>query len=571
MRVPTKLKSISYVMITALIVLLSAIIWLLITTRSANSDLQLVDDIQTNFLERTSLRDQYFLYHEEHIRIRWEENKHHSDRLLRQAGLQLRDKETLLIIEELARNIDDTSDIFHRIVANSNALKSAGGNREILEELDKRLSSQLLLKATLIRDTVFSLKKSALKNVQQRNLQLTVTVILLSGSLSIGFVLWNILLKQEVKTKTMNLEGVVAELKKSEAELCQSQAILQAAMDCSPAGIAIADAPEGKLRYVNNAGLFIRGGNRQSVVNGVGIDQYVGSWQLLDLDGSELRTDEVPLVRAIIYGEPSSREFIIRRKEGDDRVVEGNAAPIKDETGNVTAGIVIFTDITDRKMADDKIAASLREKEILLKEIHHRVKNNLQIIASLLKLQSRYSFDEKLNTVFQECQERIRAMANVHSLLYRSKDLTRINFGDCIRETTAELLRSYQKGPVKISLDIHADEVMLSIDEAIPCSLIINELVTNALKYAFTETGHGEIRIELAETEQGIRLLVKDNGVGFPPELNFRETKTLGLQLVNMLVKQLDGTIEQSVESGTKYAILFVQKHISVEVPHEGQ
>jgi PAS domain S-box-containing protein len=558
-------------MITALIVLLSAIIWLLITTRSANSDLQLVDDIQTNFLERTSLRDQYFLYHEEHIRIRWEENKHHSDRLLRQAGLQLRDKETLLIIEELARNIDDTSDIFHRIVANSNALKSAGGNREILEELDKRLSSQLLLKATLIRDTVFSLKKSALKNVQQRNLQLTVTVILLSGSLSIGFVLWNILLKQEVKTKTMNLEGVVAELKKSEAELCQSQAILQAAMDCSPAGIAIADAPEGKLRYVNNAGLFIRGGNRQSVVNGVGIDQYVGSWQLLDLDGSELRTDEVPLVRAIIYGEPSSREFIIRRKEGDDRVVEGNAAPIKDETGNVTAGIVIFTDITDRKMADDKIAASLREKEILLKEIHHRVKNNLQIIASLLKLQSRYSFDEKLNTVFQECQERIRAMANVHSLLYRSKDLTRINFGDCIRETTAELLRSYQKGPVKISLDIHADEVMLSIDEAIPCSLIINELVTNALKYAFTETGHGEIRIELAETEQGIRLLVKDNGVGFPPELNFRETKTLGLQLVNMLVKQLDGTIEQSVESGTKYAILFVQKHISVEVPHEGQ
>jgi len=185
------------------------------------------------------------------------------------------------------------------------------------------------------------------------------------------------------------------------------------------------------------------------------------------------------------------------------------------------------------------------------------VKNNLQIIASLLKLQARYSSDGKEGDIFQECQDRVRAMANVHSLLYRSRDFARINFGDYIRETTAELLRIYQKCPVIISLDIHADAVMLSIDEAIPCSLIINELVTNAVKYAFTETGHGVIRIELAETEQGIRLLVKDNGVGFPPELNFRETETLGLQLVTMLVKQLDGAIEQSVNGGTKYTLLF--------------
>ena len=571
MRVQTKQKNISYILVTTLIVLLSAIIWLLIITRSSNSDLRLVDEIQTNFFERTSLRDQYFLYHEELIRIRWEENKKHSDSLLRQAGLQLRDKESLQIIGELIRNIDDTAIIFNRIVANSNALKSAGGNREILEEQDRRLSSQLLLKATMIRDAVFSLKNSALKGVQNRNWQLTVSIILLTVSLLIGIVFWNILLKQQVKAKTVKLEEVVLELNKSGAELRQAQAILMTAMDCSPAGIAIADAPEGKLRYVNDAGLLIRGGNRQSVVNGVGIDQYVASWQLLDLDGRELRADEVPLARAIIFGEPSRREFIIRRKEGDDRIVEGNAAPIKDETGRVTAGIVIFTDITDRKNADEIIRTSLQEKEILLKEIHHRVKNNLQIISSLLKLQSRFNPDERLNAVFLECQDRIRAMAGVHALLYRSKDFTGINFGDCIRETTAELLRSYQKTSANILLEIHAEEVRLSIDEAIPCSLIINELVTNAVKYAFTESAQGVIRIELAETDQGIRLLVKDNGVGFPPELNFRETETLGLQLVNMLVRQLDGTIMQSVDSGTEYAILFAHKNISVEVPHEEQ
>ena len=567
----TKIKYISYILVTVLIVLLSAIIWLLIIIRSANSDLSLVDEIQSNFLERTSLRDQYFLYHEDLIRLRWEKNKQHSDRLLRQAGHQIRDKEDLKIIEELVKNVDDTSDIFHRIVANSNALTSAGGNREVLKELDRRLSSQLLLKATLIRDTIFSLKNAALNNVQQRNRHLTAMIILLTGTFSMGIFFWNILLKQQVKAKTVKLEEVVDELNKSGAALRQTQAILQAAMDCSPAGIAIADAPEGKLRYVNDAGLLIRGGDRQSVVNGVGIDQYVASWQLLDLDGRVLRADEVPLARAIIYGEPSSREFIIRRTEGADRIVEANAAPIKDETGTVTAGIVIFTDITERKKVDKQIETSLREKEILLKEIHHRVKNNLQIIASLLKLQGRYSSDEKLDHIFLECQDRIRAMAGVHSLLYRSKDFTRINFGDCIRETTAELLRSYQKTPGNILSDIHAEEVMLSIDEAIPCSLIINDLVTNAVKYAFTETGHGEIRIELTETEQCIQLLVKDNGVGFPPELDFRETKTLGLQLVNMLVKQLDGTIEQSVDGGTEYAIIFAQKHIPVEVPHEGQ
>ncbi|MEI6704162.1 MAG: sensor histidine kinase, partial [Deltaproteobacteria bacterium] len=173
--------------------------------------------------------------------------------------------------------------------------------------------------------------------------------------------------------------------------------------------------------------------------------------------------------------------------------------------------------------------------------------------------------------VFQECQDRIRAMAGVHAMLYRSRDFTRINFGDCIRETTAELLRSYQKSPANIFSDIHAEEVMLSIDEAIPCSLIINELVTNVVKYAFTETGHGVITIDLAETEQGIQLLVKDNGIGFPPELNFRETETLGLQLVNMLVKQLDGSIEQSVDGGTEYTLQFGKNNDSKGALYAGQ
>ena len=145
----------------------------------------------------------------------------------------------------------------------------------------------------------------------------------------------------------------ITERRKMEMDLHQANAFLRGAMDQSPAGIAIADAPDGTLRYVNDAGLLIRGGDRQTIVNGVGIDQYVASWQILDLDGRPLKADEVPLARAIMYGETGSRVFVIRRDNDDDRIVHANAAPILDETGKVSAGIVVFTDITDQRLADE--------------------------------------------------------------------------------------------------------------------------------------------------------------------------------------------------------------------------
>jgi PAS domain S-box-containing protein len=155
------------------------------------------------------------------------------------------------------------------------------------------------------------------------------------------------------------------QLEKEKESLRETKAILQAALDQSPAGIAIADAPSGALRYVNDAGLLIRGGDRQSIVNGVGINQYVSSWQLLDLDGRPLRTEEIPLARAVMLGETNSREFIIRRDTNDDRIVLGNAAPIKNDNDQVVAGIVVFTDITERKRAED----ALRQSEVQLRSI----------------------------------------------------------------------------------------------------------------------------------------------------------------------------------------------------------
>jgi two-component sensor histidine kinase len=172
-------------------------------------------------------------------------------------------------------------------------------------------------------------------------------------------------------------------------------------------------------------------------------------------------------------------------------------------------------------------------------------------------MQGRFSGDEKLDDIFGECQDRILAMAAVHAMLYRSQNFAEINFGDYIRETAGQLFRSYKKSTAAISLVIHAENVMLSIDAAIPCGLIINELVTNALKYAFPEGVPGELRIEMEQNGNGARLLVRDNGVGFPQGMDFRNTETMGLKLVTMLVKQLDGTIEQVLDGGTGYLIMF--------------
>ena len=155
------------------------------------------------------------------------------------------------------------------------------------------------------------------------------------------------------------------EFKKAEEALRETQAILKAALDNSQVGIAIADAPSGMLRYVNDAGLLMRGSDRQSVVNGIGIDQYVASWQLMDFDGRPLNSDEVPLARAVLFGETCSREFIIRRTQEDDRIVVANAAPIRDEKGKVVAGIVVFTDITGRKQAEDALKENKEKLERL--------------------------------------------------------------------------------------------------------------------------------------------------------------------------------------------------------------
>ena len=215
-------------------------------------------------------------------------------------------------------------------------------------------------------------------------------------------------------------------------------------------------------------------------------------------------------------------------------------------------------EIAERRRVEKIITESLKEKEVLIKEIHHRVKNNLQIISSLLKLQSGYIKDKEALEMLGESRNRIQSMAIVHQKLYQSKDLSKIDFSEYIRHLLAHLFQVYKVDNNTIALRIHAQNIKIGVDTAIPCGLIINELVSNSLKHAFPDGRKGNIEIEMKELNPGNFVLeVSDDGIGFPKELDFRNTLSLGLQLIITLAEQLDGTIDKQNVNGTRFILKF--------------
>lgn len=249
-------------------------------------------------------------------------------------------------------------------------------------------------------------------------------------------------------------------------------------------------------------------------------------------------------------------EFFGTKAEDPDKTLLGIVADVGRQLGRVV----------ERKRSEDLIKASLKEKNTLLGEIHHRVKNNLQVISSLLNLQSDNVKDKGLRTMFKETQDRIKSMALVHEELYHSKDLSEVDFSEYVRILTGRLLQSYDEDPDNISIKTTVDNIFLDVDKAIPCGLIINELFSNSLKYAFpTDTidaGKSKLKneIEISMRRVGkskIKLSVRDNGIGLPEDLDIHNTTTLGMQLVSALTEQLEATIELIKQDGTEFEIIF--------------
>jgi two-component sensor histidine kinase len=217
-----------------------------------------------------------------------------------------------------------------------------------------------------------------------------------------------------------------------------------------------------------------------------------------------------------------------------------------------------YVDIAERQRTEETFKASLRQKEVLLREVHHRVKNNLQIISSLLSLQASSIQDPLIREMFMEAQNRVTTMALIHETLYQSSDQGMIDLGAYVRTLADQILRSYGVQAERITLRIQADEVLLDINQAVPCGLLLNELLSNCLKHAFPSDRTGEISIELrSDAGRRVTIIVRDTGVGFPAGVDFRDTETLGLQLVCTLAEQLGGVLELEGDGGTSFKLTF--------------
>ncbi|MBI3877903.1 MAG: PAS domain S-box protein [Verrucomicrobia bacterium] len=281
------------------------------------------------------------------------------------------------------------------------------------------------------------------------------------------------------------------------------------------------------------------------------------------------QAEEAQLIERIEKDEPiKSYETVRRRKDGSLVDVSLTVSHLKDARG-VNIGVSkIARDITERKLAEERIRASLREKDVMLQEIHHRVKNNLQVVSSLLNLQSINMKSPEALAALSESRARVQTMALVHEKLYQSRNLSELDFAEFARSLTANLLRAFGIGPDAVGLRVEMEHVLLDINRAIPCALILNELVSNAFKYAFPAGRRGEVWVRLERTPRDeLRLVVGDNGVGLPKGFDPAQGQSLGLQLVQTLVRQLDGAMRVNSENGTEYAITFDGAKIATAGP----
>ena len=352
--------------------------------------------------------------------------------------------------------------------------------------------------------------------------------------------LWNRKLSREIQ-----------ERKKAEEALEESESRFREMFEQSPFGIALIGSLTGQIYALNPKFVKISGRTVEEMIK---LD-----WMTITHpDDVQEDLDNMALLNAgKINGFNMDKRYI--RPDGSHVWINVTIAPVAVEDKAHPRHLCMIDDITERKQAEEQIKQNLKEKEILLSEIHHRVKNNMQVISSLLKLQSAKIEDKKYVEMFKESENRIRSMSLIHEKLYQSGDFANVDFNGYVKSIANDLIRSYAVTPDKIKLNTKIEDVSLGLDNAIPCGLIVNEIISNSLKYAFPKDREGEINIVLREiNSHEIEFTVSDDGIGIPAEMDIRETESLGLQLVQLLAEnQLDGKIEVDRDGGTAFRIRF--------------
>ncbi|MGM0577894.1 MAG: histidine kinase dimerization/phosphoacceptor domain -containing protein [Myxococcota bacterium] len=265
-----------------------------------------------------------------------------------------------------------------------------------------------------------------------------------------------------------------------------------------------------------------------------------------------------PLARVTETGRTMTVTHEHTRDDGDVAFVEIVASPLWNDEGEFLGIVESGRDITERVRAQQALEQALRDKELLMREMHHRVKNNLLVIQSLLQLQSRQLDDAEARRYFDESQHRVRSMGMIHERLYRSQDFSRVEFDGYVRNLVEQLLASYRVGLDDVEMVVDIPPIYLDVDTIIPCGLILNELISNALEHAFPDDREGRLEVSLREIEPGrYELRVADDGVGLPGDLDVHAIGSLGLKIVTSLARQLGGSLDIDRGEGTEFRITF--------------
>jgi PAS domain S-box-containing protein len=326
-----------------------------------------------------------------------------------------------------------------------------------------------------------------------------------------------------------------------------AEARFRALLESAPDGIVVVDE-RGVIVIINSQTERLFGYTREELI-GQRIEVLVPERYRHSHVGDRSTFTEDPKLRPMGAGRPLTG----RKKNGEEFPVEISLSPLVTAEGRLVTSII--RDITDRRRAEEIIQASLREKEALLKEIHHRVKNNLQVTSSLLRLQASASGNANVRQMLEEAENRIQSMALVHEKLYQSTNLARIDLADYFRSLGELLSQSFAVDPALVSIQVLGDPTFLAIDLAVPFGLLVNELLSNALKHAF-KGGRGRIGIELARHDGSLVVVISDDGVGQLRDLDIGSLETLGLKLVYALVAQIDGRVEiENLQPGTAFRI----------------
>jgi PAS domain S-box-containing protein len=341
----------------------------------------------------------------------------------------------------------------------------------------------------------------------------------------------------------------ITERKRSEERIRASERLFRSAFESVAVGASMVDL-RGRFIRVNKFLCDLLGYSEKEMLSKTFSDVTHPEDVQVGLDA----------VKDLVSGERDSTSIEKRYVRKDGELVNVIISPtiIRDSEGGPLHFVALFQDVTERKWAEEQLKESLREKDVLLNEIQHRVKNNLQVITSLIKLQGRFTGNEESIRHLEECRSRVKAMAIVQDLLFQSKELRNVGMRDYVGMLTRSLMKSHAITS-NINTDLDVEPVVLNAETVIPCGLIINELMSNSLEHAFPDGGGGEVRVSLKRMDDGrLMLSVSDNGIGMPEGMDFRKSETLGLQLVTSIVEdQLRGEIEFVINEGTKFRVYF--------------